>query len=347
MPARFAAVVAVLLMACAPIRPAISVDRPWQRAESTHFVVESNRRDAADLKRLAINLEAVLHAFAKIPVLGLRLPRQKTLVVALNRWREYRWYARETSAGSFYAKTPMGPMIVVPMGLSVYRSAILKHELAHLILHAHLQHTPDWLDEGLACVMETARINRRDGTVVFGGPNLHRLEAARYVRQVPLPKLIGEWPPKRRRKLYGASWLLVQYMMEHHLAAFLNFQAKLTKGLPWTQAWALEMQVPLVDMTSPLRDYLDRGRFQTWTVRTNAGAIEPPAITSVSPADTYALRATLAMLSGRPSVTEQQRRQAATEDMTRALHIAPDNVRAARVAAALKTSIKLEPEPWP
>ena len=327
----------VIFAACSPTLPAVRVDGriDWHRIESDHFIVESNRARVEDVVDLTVELEMFIRALGAIPILGQQFSPRKTLVVAFDDRTDYRWFAVDRSDGRYFDKTPIGSVIALPMSGALFGRSVLKHELTHLILSNFLPNAPDWLDEGLASVMETAKFNARTGMVIFGAPSRELLRRAATVRRAGFVDLFVDWPAQLRTELYGASWLLVHYLIDRHPDAFLAFERGISRGLPWTQAWRQHLPLPLADLRPELYAYLEDGRFKRWTAPVSRPKSDSLTISRPSEADIYALRALLYLVGSRDKRTERQRRRAARRDLGVALQADPGNRRAQQIERAL------------
>ena len=323
---------------CASAQPAVLVnDRLlWQRVESDHFVIESNHHDVEVLVALALEFETFLRGLGSVPMLGRRMPTQKTLVVAFDDTKHYRWFMKGRSSGFFHRSSPLGPMIVMPVTRRVWRSDVLKHELSHLLLSHYLPEAPDWLDEGIACTVETAHYDSDRGHLVFGEPDAGRLQAGIGVGRLSLIDLIAQWPNDAGPELYSAGWLLVRYLLDNHADEFLNFQARVSRGEPWTKAWSEEMPLALEEMTEPLDTYRRRQRFGRWTVQVHASAGRAPSVGTPSTADVFALLAALYVMRTDHERPTYARYAAAAHHLREAREREPSNARAALVSAYLK-----------
>jgi hypothetical protein len=141
---RWAPILITLSAACtsAPVEPAIMEEGKslWRRVETDHFVVESNLPSDSALLRTASEFEVLWHAFASVPVLGLRPPSEKPIVVVLQDSSEYRYVAGEQSAAAFVDGTALGPLILLPPHSGAFRETVIKHGRSWLLVHYLIDH---------------------------------------------------------------------------------------------------------------------------------------------------------------------------------------------------------------
>lgn len=337
------AVSLVLAVACAgpPVPPRVLDPQGasrWHRVEGEHFVVEGNLDDPAALRRLAGDFETLWYALAAVPVLGLQPPEVRPLVVVLGDEAEFRYLFGEAYAGVFFHETWLGPLILMPAHRGPFGETVVKHELAHFISSEFLPDAPRWLAEGLAQVVETAEYDTRNGEVIFGDHSPELLHGASF--RLPLSTLTNPWPdldsvsPRTRAALYGRSWALVHFLIDHHLQPFLDLLVRVSHGEPWREAWDGSLPLWRRHVDEELDRYLRRGRFETWRVVAHLPAQDDLALSPIAPADALALRALLLTHTPVPSLGAEQVEAAAGRDLEQALQLDPRNARVAAILAA-------------
>jgi len=335
----------VLLCAgCAskPTAPAVLEDGKsmWRRVETEHFVTESNLQSDASLLRVASEFETLWYAFASVPVLGLRPPTGKPIVVVLRDTSEYRYVAGDKSAGAFVEDTPLGPLILLPPHGGAFRETVVKHELAHYVGSPSLNDAPRWLNEGLAQVMETADYDTDDGQILFGSHSPALVQNAALT--MPGYVFMGTWPAdpgsRELRACYGRSWLLVHYLIDNDLQNFLDFIVRVRSGETWQDAWEKEIVLRRDEIDATLNRYYGRGKYGLWTVRAHVPDMNELQPTSVPPADALALRSVLHASSWNPEREQAQNLQAADEDLRAARDLDPQSARVRLISAALASA---------
>lgn len=349
--ARLASLAALsLLSACAatvPRPPAIldEAGEPlWKRVETEHFVVESNVAADSSIRSVAREFETLWHAFTRIPVLGLRPPEERPLVVMLRDSAESDYVLSRSVAGMCASGTPLGTVIVVSRDRSPFGTEVLKHELAHFVMSEFLPNSEQyrWLNEGLAQFMETADYDVDDGEIIFGDFSRPLLAAARH--RVPAAYFVGPWPDDvPLGLLYGRSWLLVHYLIDDHLEDFLDFLARASKDDDWRSAWLEELPLPLETLDEQLDRYFRRESYGLWRTVALSPDLRDLEVTPVPLADAHALRAFLAGYFH----SDRDHAEAVAEarvDLRSALALERHNERARRVEAMLRAHEVAEPE---
>jgi hypothetical protein len=307
----------------------------WRRFETEHFVVESNAPSERKVLEIAIEFEVLWHAFASVPVLGLRAPSEKPIVVVLRSEGEYRFLAGGGSAGLFIEQTVLGPMIQLPPNSSAFAETAIKHELAHFIASGSLKNSPEWLQEGLAQVMETASYDTRKGEILFGRHSEDRVHGA--AARVPAYILTAPWPDLSgidAHRYYGRSWLLVHYLIDYDLRGFLNFLVRVRNGEEWQTAWSKEIFLKLDEIDDALDRYHGRAKYGLWTVRAELPDLDAIEASIVAPADALALRSVLHAYASNPARDPSEKQQAADVDLRAAHDLDPSSPRVRQVSAA-------------
>lgn len=209
-----------LLLAHAPASAA------WQRAETKHFVIYSEQRPA-DLHAFATKLEKFDRAVRLIrlmddPPVGLG---NRLTVFVLSNDAAVRKLLGDKSGmvQGYYIGRASGSVAFVPRKTDANSDEDLRaetvffHEYAHhLMMQVLNRPLPEWLVEGFAEFLSTARF-RRDGAVVLGAPALHRAWGI-YDKDggLPIEKLLSNdydtLTVEQTESLYARGWLLVHYL---------------------------------------------------------------------------------------------------------------------------------------
>src|SRR5262249_49431561 len=159
--------------------------------------------------------------------------------------------------------TLLGPLILLPPNSGLFQDVVVKHELAHFISSEFLKDPPKWLNEGLACVMETASYDTGEGRILFGDFLRGRVDDAS--AKLPAATFMGDWPehvPTDQLYVYYArSWLLVHYLIDDHLKEFGKFLTRVSAGDDWKAAWSGEISVRLDGLDDALDRYYYRQKY--------------------------------------------------------------------------------------
>jgi hypothetical protein len=336
----------VLCIGCVspPAPPAALEDGKsvWRRVETDHFVVESNLSNDRKLLRIASDFETLWHAFASVPVLGMRPPKKKPLVVVLRGENEYRYFAGERTTAFFLDGTVLGPLILLPASGRAFEETVIKHELAHFVISGSIANPPQWLGEGLAQVMETATYDTGAGRILFGIHSPGRVYDAAHA--LPASSFTGTWPTglttDELRAYYARSWLLVHYLIDFELQPFLDFFVRVRNGEDWHAAWTEDIPLPRDGIDDALKRYHERAKYGLWTVDAYLPDMDAFQPSAVSPADALALRAVLHAYSPNPARGQAQNLEAADRDMQAARDLDSNSARVRMLSAALEAARK-------
>ena len=195
----------------------------WHKASSKHFIIYADQ-NPEKLRAFAAKLEK----FDK----GVRLTRGMTDYEFGDGNRLTIYVVRDVAAaekligvrniGGFYIGRATGPLAVVAKsGFSDWNDdfttdVIFFHEYAHhLMLQDLEQALPEWLIEGYAEMLSTAKFEK-DGSMWLGRAAQHRATGLFWGESIPLEKLLaGNYGPLSaalRESVYGRGWLLTHYL---------------------------------------------------------------------------------------------------------------------------------------
>ena len=229
----YMAVVAALTLAAAPARA------EWYRASSEHFLIYSEQKPEI-VKQFAEKLERFDSAVRVVRGMDDLPPSQGNRVtifmvgspaevqrLAGDKTGTLEGFYRGRASGSiaFVARTNPTMVRYSPnyasrlgggvMQLDAGTDTILLHEYSHhLMMQAISTPYPEWLIEGFAEFMSTAKFDS-DGSVGLGLPATHRLYWLVNGDQLPLETLLSGHYDKitadQRESVYGRGWLLAHY----------------------------------------------------------------------------------------------------------------------------------------
>lgn len=198
----------------------------WHEAQSEHFIIYSNE-SPAKLQEIATRLERFDKAVrARMRMLDPPVGDGNRLTVfILPNEAEVRKLAGDKTGfvAGFYKGLATGPLAFVPRrmdsgpaGGDFGFETIFFHEYAHhLMLQQLSQPYPEWLTEGFAEFMSTAKMER-DGSVGLGIPPQHRAYGLLRGKMLPLEALLGgtysNISKEERESIYGRGWLLTHYL---------------------------------------------------------------------------------------------------------------------------------------
>ena len=196
----------------------------WHKASSKHFIIYADEKP----EKLA-EFAAKLEKFDK----AVRLVRKmkdrdigdgnRLTVYVVRDVEAVRKLIRHRSAGGFYIGRATGPMAVVPReGLSAWggwefsADTIFFHEYAHHLMFQEIDSPlPEWLIEGFAEMMSTAKFEK-DGALWLGRAAQHRADGMFWGEQMPLEMLLsakyGRISEGLQESIYGRGWLLTHFL---------------------------------------------------------------------------------------------------------------------------------------
>ena len=255
--------VAELSLACAPRAPLTCPRRggpAWSELASPHLVLWTDV-DPGEARRLLAELEGLFDALAHVMPRPRRAPAAKIEVVVFERREDYAallW--PERGSGGFFTRKldadfEPQPIMVFYDDPLVGRETVFLHELAHRFLRERFASLPIWLDEGLAQLYSTIRVEsdrvvvgeRRPAAYVdFAGPPFWEgaaYEGAHDLRP-PLPatalapsvselRAAGErefHAPERRARFYAAAWRFTHLLASRPAPRFSSFLDDLERG---------------------------------------------------------------------------------------------------------------------
>jgi hypothetical protein len=195
----------------------------WHKASSKHFVIYADERPER-LQAFATKLEK----FDKAVRLARSMPdyefgdgNRLTIFVVRNVGAVEK-LAGTRNIGGFYVGRATGPLAVVPkIGFSdsnedFSSDIIFFHEYAHHLMMQDLEQAlPEWLIEGFAEMMSTAKFEK-DGGMWLGRAAQHRAEGLFWGESMALETLLagnyGAISDGLRESIYGRGWLLTHYL---------------------------------------------------------------------------------------------------------------------------------------
>jgi Flp pilus assembly protein TadD len=190
-----------------------------------------------------------------------------------------------------YLPRASGSMAFVPRRAGVgqydWSEAVLLHEYAHhLMLHESDSAYPEWLVEGFAEFMSTARMEK-DGSVLLGVAPQHRARGLLSGNPLPIEALVsgnyGKLSNAQREALYGRGWLLAHYLTfePSRRGQLERYVDAVTKGTPPLAA-AVSAFGDLKQLEKETEAYLRRPRLTSLQVAPQALTISPIEVAPLS-----------------------------------------------------------------
>jgi tetratricopeptide (TPR) repeat protein len=343
---QFRASLALVLGALATVLPGCATPRsaqfaatgvqPWYEIETAHFRVRTNADWPAALQT-AGGLEKRRRALLLMWGEHFDPPGQLEVVVL-----------RDSEQLSEFADAPVAAyMTLLPTGWQAVMAAkypseslaqVQLHELAHYLSRYILLRQPRWLSEGLATYLQTIEVKDNSVEAVIGRPPVPLLQ---YIRQHDVLSLADLWngsaPSESRPELYASSWLWVHFLLNQQGARFNDFLNRLASAEEPRSAWnAAFTGVSSHALERGVRGYKYRERFPVRSL-----PVPPVApqltYTVLDEAEIHVTRARL-YLTGRKSISADQRRELVLSEVVQALIHNPKNTNARVLEGELATS---------
>ncbi|TMA23450.1 MAG: hypothetical protein E6J85_01930 [Deltaproteobacteria bacterium] len=328
---RWVAVLAALACACAH-RPSVRPASGWRELGSDHFVLATDAPEAR-ARELLVELEDAHTALRAVSWHAAQGTAARIKVVAFYRPSDAEEVLGSSREGIFFRDLFGARGIVIQIGGGSFHKT-LNHELAHQQLSEFVERAPRWLDEGLACYLETVRfVNGSEA--VAGDPDRDRLRFADATADWNAILDTGEnvlsmneWDYAR---FQAASWLLVHYLVDEHRRAFGFFLLELARGIEPRHAFALSFGgIDGDQLRDHLRTYLTVGRLKLNRVQAASwqGTVETR---SLAASDVHGMRAML-LLVGAAALGSHSAALDSDAEANAALERDPGNADAAAVS---------------
>jgi tetratricopeptide (TPR) repeat protein len=290
-----------LLAAACAHAPRSGDPQNWLELRSEHFVVRTDLAEE-DARKAVTDMELARTALMGAGWHSNREPKVRTAVVLLASQLELQEFATK-SLGGFATSDVFDEPFLAISAEDILAQGIFKHELTHIINEGFLVSKPRWVNEGIACYLETLEIKRGGNTATMGKPSLERLE---YLRRKPVARWFTtistggdtlEITGEQGYAFETAAWALVHYFVDAKPEAFDAYLTGLAKGVDSGKAFSDAFPgLHEEELGAAMRSYLKTGRLRidTLPVKPWSGAI---SVAQMAPAESFALRADLLRLS--------------------------------------------------
>jgi len=335
---------AVLLSATLALTLACHAARPtdasaWLELESPHFTVRTDLAEGS-ARVYVIELEHMRDALFLGSWHGDAPPPGRMTILLVADQGEAAEFMSSHFAGLTTQDLFGEPIMLLSAAQSPSQLDVLKHELAHWLDSAYLQRMPRWLNEGLACYLQTARTDSTNGTVVVGEPDRARALRARdyaidYSRILATRGAIGDESEDDLANFYAGAWALVHYLADEERPRFTDYLHRLARAEEPSAAYAAVFpELQGQELAKRLHQYLQRGRL-------GVGRLQVPewrgeiSVRPLGAAELRAQRASL-LLIGFGMKHDQQLRSRVRAEAEAALAIDPAHPLALAVLFALE-----------
>ncbi|HEY2031987.1 MAG TPA: DUF1570 domain-containing protein [Myxococcales bacterium] len=340
----------LLALSCAHAPPPNVDQQQWFELQTEHFTLRTNVAEA-DARQNIADMEQARLALRGAGWHSNHEDKGRTIVVQFASSDELHEVASKSLEG-FAAFDVFGePIIVIHAGKDVLEQDLFKHELTHVINNGFLVSKPRWVNEGIACYLETLEMKRGHLDATMGKPSSERLG---YLQQHPG----GGWftvmsqgsdilteDAERGYAFETSAWILVHYFVDYKPESFEKYLNQLARGVePWKAFGVAFPGLTQEELAQNMRAYLKSGN-----VRIDKLKVEPwkgsIAVRALPRADVHALRANLFRLSvGFPGPRKDLERA----ELASALSIDPANPYALMMSADADPSAatKAHPDDW-
>ena len=250
----------------------------WRHTRTENFEVLSAAPEKKT-RELVMELEQFRASF--IATFALRPAHEpRVTVVLFNSDRLFTHYkptyqGRPKEVAGFFVAGTDEVVIALNTGASLDEeddpAETIFHEYVHLLLHSRGLHLPTWLNEGLAELFSTFRLNKE--TVEYGRPKQLYVDLLNLTAMMPLPRLMAvtESSPDYNEEMragmfYAQSWALTHFLVcgedrtnAARLGRFLETAGVSGTGPVETfrQIWGKDFD----KLEQKLRTYLQGGRY--------------------------------------------------------------------------------------
>jgi len=299
---RVFAAVAVLVIA-APAQA------EWSQASSEHFIIYSEAKPD-EVRQFADELERfdravrLLRGMANLPsshgnrltIYEISAPRVQQLAGDRSGMIQGFYHASAAGSVAFFSRTASkskqrihetGSLVrKVPLW-AMHDDTVLLHEYSHHLMMQDLTRPyPQWLVEGFAEFMSTAKVDG-DGSVVIGAPAYHRLIGLQYGDRLPFETLLSgrydKLSSEQQESIYGRGWLLTHYLTfePSRKGQLISYVSALSRGVEPLQA-AREAFGDLRVLEQDLEKYLGRSKVLSLKIPASSIVVAPVQVTRLT-----------------------------------------------------------------
>ncbi len=235
----------------------------WRVARSPYFEAYSQANDATVAETLRW-FERLRQFF--LQQTGLKSDRLLPVrIIGFSSAEEYQLIQLRPTSDAYYVGTPNRDYIVMPaLGASQFR--IAAHEYTHAVVHALGIHLPPWLNEGMAEVFSTVRIDNQSST--FGGALPAHIQFLKRHPWIPVSELLSVSAESaagdnrdRVSQFYAESWALTGMLLlsPDYAPKFQQFVALLNAGSPASDVFQKIYSKQVADVEKDLTAWLANG----------------------------------------------------------------------------------------
>ncbi|MEM8995267.1 MAG: DUF1570 domain-containing protein [Acidobacteriota bacterium] len=238
----------------------------WHRFETPAFTIFSSASEKRTLS-LARQLEGLRSAFGHVTQLEARSPVPTWIYLfaddaSLHPYKHLYGGEPASMSGALYSR-PWGDYIAMNGARRGEASVTVFHEYVHVVLRNNLPGLPLWLEEGLAELFSTFRLERAGGRL--GQPVPWHPPELRSGELVPLRAILTADVSselynrfEHQGEFYARSWELAHYLIigrPERLAQTLDFLSRTFQGAPLDAAFQDAFGFGIEDLDAELAAY--------------------------------------------------------------------------------------------
>jgi hypothetical protein len=227
---------ALLVAGCGELRS----KRPdvWLELQSEHFNLRTDLEEAEATKSIR-DLEFLRNAVLAAGWRASGMSTARINVVLLSSERELHEFVDESIGGITGVDRFGERLIIVGGSANLLRADKVKHELAHAIMDGFLVTSPRWVQEGIACYLESLDVDPEKGTAVRGGWRVDRMNYLHFLnpRTVDWSQGVMTYGGADDFYLQTLSWALVHWLADTYPQKFGVFLGSLARGEPMWPAF--------------------------------------------------------------------------------------------------------------
>lgn len=255
----------LLVLSCAHSPPPVE-QQQWRELQTQHFILHTDLSEAEARQNIG-DMEQARLALRGAGWHSNHEDKGRTVVVQFASPDELHEVASKALEGFATSDVFGQPLIIIHGGKDVLEQDLFKHELTHVINDGFLVSKPRWVNEGIACYLETLEMKRGHLEATMGKPSSDRLA---YLQEHPA----GGWftvmssgsevlteGAERGYAFETSAWALVHYFVDYKPESFEKYLNQLARGVDQWKAFAFAFPgLTQEQLASNMREYLKSGK---------------------------------------------------------------------------------------
>ncbi len=261
-----AIIAGLLLLLMAHNTNAQSIETPWVKYETSHFVLYTDIAQHEALKMID-QLEVFKASLQQLLKLNNSVPLPKLSAYRFNSKSLYAQFVTNQRVGGFYTNTLNGPIIVIGDSQNTLGNDlnIVFHEYVHFFQRAVAGPShPTWYSEGIAEFFSSIKIE--DEVVKIGQPPGMRLMQLQRINMLKLDSLFSlqgyDDSDILNNRMYPSAWLVTHFMMlssrngfDDYTSNLANMLALQATGVNGVDAFNQSFDISLGEFKALIRKY--------------------------------------------------------------------------------------------